>query len=79
MMQVIMSTIARERGTIDDIGTMDTTTLTQEVSKSPGYPAAGFAMTKVKIPYCLVPPLSNATPDPIQSIPNLQLDNSSRS
>ena len=74
MMQVIMSAITREREIVDDIGSMDTTTLTQEVSKSLEYLATDFAMTKVRIPYCLVPPLSNIMPDPIQSIPNLRLD-----
>ena len=36
-------------------------------------------MPEVRIPHCLVPPLSNVMLDPIQSIPNLQLDNSSGS
>ena len=77
MMQVIMSTIAQERGTVDDIGFVDTTTLTQEVIKSPRYPVVDFTIPDMRIPHNLVPPLSNAMPDPIQSIPNLQLDNSS--
>ncbi|XWS60757.1 hypothetical protein CRYUN_Cryun07bG0063700 [Craigia yunnanensis] len=36
-------------------------------------------MIEVRIPHYLVPPLSNAMPDPIQSITNFQLDNSSGS
>ena len=46
MMQVIMSTIAQERRTVDDIGSMDTTALTQEVVKSPRYLAVDFAIAK---------------------------------
>ena len=37
MMQVIVSIIARERGPIDGIGFMDTTALTQKVSKDLEY------------------------------------------
>ena len=75
MMQVIMSAMTRETGTVDDIVSMDTTTLTQKVSISLGYLATDFAMLEARIPHWLVPPLSNAMPDPIQSIPNLWLDN----
>ena len=37
MMQMIVSTIAREKGPIDGIGFMDTIGLTQEVSKDVRY------------------------------------------
>ena len=54
IMQVIMK-MAREKGTVDDIGSMDTTALTQKVIKGPRYLAASFVMPEARIPHYLIP------------------------
>ena len=59
MMQVIMR-MAREKESVDDIGFVDTATLTQRATEASRYHVADFAMPDERTPHCLVPPLSNA-------------------
>ena len=58
MMQVIMK-MAWEKGTVDDINSVDTIVLTQRITEGPGYLPTSFAMSEVRTPHYLDPPLLN--------------------
>ena len=52
--------LSREKGVVNDAGSVNIVTRVQGVIEGPTYPLARPSMPEVGIPHCLVPPLTNA-------------------
>ena len=63
--------MAREKGMDEDIGSMDTTTLIQGITKGPVCPPASFTIYDEESSRWLVPPLINVVPktNPLPHVP----------
>ena len=54
--------LSREKGVVNDAGSVNIVTRVQGVIEGPTYPLARPSMPEVGIPHCLVPLLANAIP-----------------